>query len=103
MGPAFLDTLYENIHEIVVLFTTNTLVSPSDVQRALQPILIVRSHIEQNRKAVLRMNAAERGVERHLSDGDAHAARALVTEAENSFTVAEYDAFHTVVARMTQD
>ena len=49
------------------------------------------------------MNSAKRGVERHLSDGDAHAARALIAESENSFPVAEHDAFHIVVARMPQN
>ena len=76
---------------------------PSDVDRIFQPVLVVRSHIEQNRKTMLRMNAAERGVEGHLSDGDAHASRALIAEPEDSFPVADHDAFHIVVARMTQD
>ncbi len=52
---------------------------------------------------MLWMNAAERRVKGHLSDGDTHSARALVAQSENSFAVADDNAFHTVVARMSQN
>src|SRR5580704_16764978 len=49
------------------------------------------------------MNAAERCVKCHLSDRDAHSACTLVAQSENSFAVAENDAFDAVVARVTQN
>lgn len=36
-------------------------------------------------------------------DRDAHASCTLVAKSQDSFTIAEHDAFHIVVARMTQD
>src|SRR5450759_2668426 len=52
---------------------------------------------------MLRMDAAERGVKGHLPDGDAHASRTLIAETQDSFTIADHDAFDTVVTGMTQD
>src|SRR5580704_7222720 len=49
------------------------------------------------------MNSAQRRVESHLSDGDAHAAGALVTQPQNSLAVAHNDAFHAVVPLVKQD
>jgi len=49
------------------------------------------------------MDAAERGVERHLTDRDAHSSRSLIAEAEDAFTVADNNAFDAVVARMAED
>src|ERR1035438_8933721 len=60
-------------------------------------------HVEQNRKTMLRMNAAERGVKGHLPDGDTHASCTLVAEPQDSLTIAHHDAFHAVVRGMTQD
>src|SRR6266478_3309475 len=103
MRPASLHALNKNVDEGVVLCTANSMMSPSDIDRTVQPVFVVRSNVEQNRQAMLRMNAAERGVERHLSDGDAHTSCALVAQPEDSFSIADHDAFHVVVARMTQD
>lgn len=55
------------------------------------------SSIEQYRKAVLRWNATERGVEGHLADGNSHTACALVAKAENAFTIADHNAADGVV------
>ena len=52
---------------------------------------------------MLRRNAAQRGVERHLADGNAHAARALIAEAEDALAIADHDAAHIVVARIGED
>ncbi len=52
---------------------------------------------------MLRMNAAERGVKGHLPDGDTHASGALIAETQDAFAIADHDAFHTVIAGMTQD
>src|SRR5580700_7225712 len=76
---------------------------PPEVDRTLQPVFVVRSHIKENRKTVLWMNPAESSVQSHLSDRDAHASRTLVAESEDSFSIADHDAFNSVVPRMVQD
>jgi hypothetical protein len=45
---------------------------------------------------VARVDARGRGVERELADGDAHAARALVAEAEDALVVGGHDEAHVV-------
>jgi uncharacterized protein YhdP len=52
---------------------------------------------------VLGGDAAQRRVKRHLADGNAHAARALVAQAENAFAVADHDAAHIVKTRVGED
>src|SRR5262249_46786156 len=43
------------------------------------------------------------GVERELPDGDAHAAGALIAEAEDPLAIADHDGADAVIARMGQD
>ena len=52
---------------------------------------------------MLRMNAAKRGVEGHFSDRDTHASRTLIAEPQDSFSIADHDAFHAVIAWMIQN
>ena len=52
--------------KVIVLLAANTMMAPAEVDWTLQPILIVRSNIEQNRKTVLWMDSAERGVKSHF-------------------------------------
>ena len=91
------------LDELVVLGAANALVLPANIDRVVQPRFVVRAHVEQNRQAVLRRNAAQRGVERHLADGNAHAARALIAQAENALAVRDHDAAHLVKARVGED
>ena len=52
---------------------------------------------------MLRMNAAERSVKRHLPDWDTHASRTLIAEPQNSLPIADHDALHAVVTGVIQD
>ena len=49
------------------------------------------------------MNAAERGVKGHLADGDTHASGTLIAETQDALAITDHDAFHAVIAGMTQD
>src|ERR1700733_3000246 len=100
--PAFLYATYKKIDKSVILFATDPVLPPPDVGRALEPIFVVGSYIEQYRKTMLRMNPTQRGVEGHLSDRDTHASRALITEPKDALPVANHDAFHVVIAGMIQ-
>src|ERR1700761_7294852 len=74
--PASFHAIYKKIDKSVILFAADPVLPPPDVERALQPMFVVGPYIEQNRKAMLRMNPTQRGVERHLPDRDTHASRA---------------------------
>src|ERR1700733_1914513 len=103
MRPASLHAIYKKIDKSIVLFAADPLMLPPDVKRAVQPVLVICPYIEQNRKTVLRMNPAQRGVKGHLSDWDAHASSALITKSKDAFAVADDDTFRIVIARMVQN
>ena len=92
--PAALDGADEGLDEIVVLLAADALVLPADVDGIVEQRLVVGADVEQHGQAMLGGNAAERRVERHFADGNAHAARALIAEAEDAFAVADHDAAH---------
>ena len=94
LRPAALDRGHERLDKIVVLLAANPLVLPADINRFPEQSLIVGAHVEQHRQAMFRRNARQRRVERHFADGNAHAARALVAEAENALSVAHHNAAH---------
>src|SRR6266699_1853429 len=101
--PAALDGPDELIDEIFVLGAAHTLVAPADVKWIGEALLIVCAHVEQNRQAPLRTDAAQRGVERHLADGNTHATGALVSQAQNAFPIANNDTADPVVTRMGEN
>ena len=101
--PAAFHSAHEGLDKIVVLLAADAMMLPADINRIVQQFRVVRAHVEQHGQALLGRNAAQRRVERHLADGNAHAAGALVTEAENALPVADDDAAHLVVARVGED
>src|SRR5262249_12895844 len=103
MGPALLHAVHENIDKIVVFLAAHAMMVPADINRTVQPILIVGSDVEEYRQTVFRMNPAERRVKRHLSDRDAHASGALVAKSQDSLAVADHDALDIVVVGVAQD
>ena len=45
----------------------------------------------------------QRRVERHLADGNAHAARALIAQPQDAFSIAHHDAPHIIIAGVGKD
>ena len=103
MRPAAFHRGHKFLDELVVLRTADALVLPADINRIVQAFFVVRAHVEQNRQAVLRRDAAQCGVKRHLADGNAHAARALIAQAENAFAVRDHNAAHIVKTRVGEN
>src|SRR5437867_10072 len=101
--PAALDGPDELIDEIFVIGAAHTLVAPADVEWIGEALLIVGAHVEQNRQAPLRTDAAQRGVERHFSDGNAHAPGALVAQSEDAFAVAYNNAADAVITGVREN
>jgi len=101
--PAAFHGTYEGFDEIVVFLAANPVMLPADVDRIVQQRLVVGAHIQQDRQAVLRRNSRQRGVKRHLADGNPHPARALVAEAKNALAVRDHDAANVVIAWIGKD
>ena len=68
-----------------------------DVEVVVEQGLVVGADVEADGQRRGRMDAGGRRVERELADGDAHAARALVAEAEDALVVGDDDEAHVVV------
>ena len=98
--PAALHGGHKLLDERIVLRPADALVLPANVNRIVEAFFVVCAHVEQNRQAMLWRDAAQCGVKGHLADGNAHAARALIAQAENAFAVRDHDAAHIVKTRV---
>ena len=65
--------------------------TPAHIEGVIEQLLVVGAHVQHHRQAVSGGDAAAGGVERQLADGDAHAADALVTEAQDPLAVGDHD------------
>ena len=65
--------------------------TPAHIEGVIEQLLVVGAHVQHHRQAVGGGDAAAGGVERQLADGDAHAADALVTEAQDPLAVGDHD------------
>ena len=101
--PARAHGVDERRDEIVVVCAAHALVPPADIERVGEMLLIVGADVEQDRQRGRGMQARAGGVERQLADRNAHAAGALIAEAEDALAVAHDDGFDVVEARMAED
>ena len=90
----------ELLDEVVVFLAAHPLVPPADVERIGQPLIVVGADIEKHRQRRRGMDAAAGGVERELADRDAHAAGALIAEAEDALAVGDDDHLGAVELRI---
>ena len=86
-----------------VLRAAHALISPANVERISQALLVVGADIEQNRQTPFGADAAEGGVEGHLANGNAHAAGALVAQSQDAFAIAYDNAPDVIVTRVRQN
>src|SRR5215469_7363842 len=73
--------LHESLDEVVVVLASDSLATPAEVIRVVEPFLIIRSYVEHDRQRSLRANAAYERVKRKLTDWDAQSACSLITDA----------------------
>lgn len=90
----------EDIEEIVVVLAVDTRVAPANIQRIVQPVLVVG--VQQDRQGGGWADTGSGGVQRQLADRNAHAAGARIVQSENAFTVADHDHAHLIETRMRQ-
>src|ERR1035438_797279 len=96
--PAALYGTHKRLNKIVVLLAAHAAVLPSYIDRIVEKLFVVGTDVKKDRQAMFRRNAAESCIERHLSDGNAHAPGALVSQPEDALAVADHDAADVVVA-----
>ena len=103
MRPALRRRGDELLDKDVVFLAAHPLVTPADVERIGQPLIVVGADIEKHRQRRQGMDAAAGGVERELADRDAHAAGALIAEAEDALAVGDDDHLGAIELRIGKD
>ena len=87
----------KGLDKVVILLPAHPIMLPANIDGVVEQCLVVGAHVEQDGQAMFRRNAAKGGIERHFADGNAHAACALVAQAEDALAVADHDAAHVVI------
>ena len=77
--------------------------TPAHIQRVVEQLLVVGADIQHDRQGVGRADTAAGGIERQLTDRDAHPADTLVAETENTLAVGHHDHFDVMVRYVLQD
>jgi hypothetical protein len=103
LREAALDGLDELLDEGVVLGAPKAREPPAEIEGVVQERLVVRSDVEADRQRLRGVDARGGRVEGQLADRDPHAARALVTEAEDALVVGHDDEPHVRERRVAED
>jgi hypothetical protein len=74
----------ELIDQLVVLGAAQAAPAQADVVRVRQQFRVVCTHVQDDGQTQLRVHARAGGIERKLTDRDAHAVGAEIAEAENA-------------------
>ncbi len=90
-GEDLLDRGHERVDELLVLRPAHARVAHAQVQGVVQPLLVVRPHVERDRERAVGGDARAEGVEAELADRNAHPARALVAQPQDPLAVGHHD------------
>ena len=101
-GEALAHGRDELVHEVVVLPAAQARVTPAEVEVVVQQRLVVGAHVEADGQGPGGMDAGRGHVEGELAHGDAHAARALVAEAEDALVVGRHHEANVLEGRVAQ-
>lgn len=87
LGVEFASGLDELVHELVILLSPNSPLAKTQIQRVIKQLLIVGATVQNDGKSSVGVDAcAERG-EDQLGNADENAATALISNAQDAFTV----------------
>ena len=103
MRPALIHRLDEGFDEFVIFFAAHPLMMPADIEGIAQAIFVIGPDIEKDGQGGGGVQASTCGVEREFADGNAHAAGALVAEAQNTLAVAHHDGFDVIEILVRED
>src|ERR1700757_4065339 len=76
--------------------------TPAEVLRIIQSLLIISAHIQDDRQRSFRTNPTNARVERELANRDAEPACALITDAQNAFAIGYHDYIEILIRAISQ-
>ena len=85
--PPSLHLVDELLEERVVLVGGDAGLTKTEVIRAAEAILVVCADVQHDRQCAGRVDTAKGRVQAEFADGDAHAAGALIAQAEDAFAI----------------
>ena len=85
------DRLDEPVDERLIAGAANPSVAHAEIQRIVQQFLVVGADVEHDRQRQVRRDAGTGGVQTEFANRNAHAADALIAEAEDPFAVGHDD------------
>src|SRR5262249_56679523 len=103
MRPALDHRAHKGFNELIVGGAAHALVPPADINGIRQALSIVGAHIEHDRQSGRGVQTAARGIKRELADRNAHAASALIAEAEDALAIGHNDGLDVVETRVGQN
>src|SRR3974390_351507 len=103
MRPAFAHGVDEAVDKFIVFRAAHALVLPADIERIGQVLLVVGADVEDDRQRGRWMKSGAGGGERQLADRNAHAAGALIAEAEDTLAVADHDGLDAIKTPVTEN
>ena len=86
-----LDSRDELFDECIILFTGQSLLANTDVEWIVEKLFVIRANIEHDREREMWRNTGACGVERELSNRNAHTLRAKVTQTKNALAISNAD------------
>mmetsp|Transcript_12406 Transcript_12406/g.35880 ORF Transcript_12406/g.35880 Transcript_12406/m.35880 type:complete len:314 (+) Transcript_12406:992-1933(+) len=89
-----LTALDELVDKGIVLWASQSLLSQADVELVLQELVIVGAHVDVHGQAPSGVHPSAGRVERQLANGNAHAIRSQVAEAEDTFAIRDDNGLH---------
>mmetsp|Transcript_3573 Transcript_3573/g.14070 ORF Transcript_3573/g.14070 Transcript_3573/m.14070 type:complete len:388 (-) Transcript_3573:206-1369(-) len=93
----------ELIDELVICFRAISRLAQAHVGRVFQQRFVVCPNVNVNRQAVAWVDACARSVEGKLSNGNAHAIDAKISEPENALAIREHNRGYFLVRPVLQD
>ena len=95
--------LNEPVNEVVVGGAVDTVMPPAEIHGVVEELRVVGADVKENRQPAGRIDPAQRRVQGQLPDRDAHAADALVTQAQDPLPVRDDDDVNLPARPVAQD
>src|SRR5215471_16134541 len=103
LGELLLHSLHELIYKIKISLSRDSFVSPAKVFGILEPVGVVGADIQYDRECPRRMYAADKRVQRELSDRNPETTCPLITDAQNTLAIGDDDDIHLLVWPISQE
>ncbi len=101
-GKHLANAAHERFDEVFVLSTAQALLRVAEVEWVREQVGIIRAHVQADGQALGGVDPRAGHVQRQLADGNAHAATALIAQAEDALVVRRDDQANVAKRRVSE-